>query len=66
MSHTPDKLLKGPAKQEAPRQRLPRPEPAAERLLLDGYGKVVSVLAVILGAPVTLGVKLLSLLWRCK
>jgi hypothetical protein len=41
-----------------------RQEPLATRLILAAYGKAVAVLGFVLGAPVALGVKLLSLVWH--
>jgi hypothetical protein len=41
-----------------------RQEPLAARLVLAAYGKAAAVLNALLGAPVALGVKLLSLSWH--
>jgi hypothetical protein len=41
-------------------------EPAFARVILSGYEKATASLAALLGAPVALVVKLLSLFWRRK
>jgi hypothetical protein len=41
-------------------------EPAFARVILSGYEKATASLAALLGAPVALEVKLLSLFWRRK